>query len=97
MTATNLNDAALVMRAAAAYSTAIKSTSDIVRQSSRLDRFRDDPGEEMLELVVRELTQEDIAQMRAGHRLQDERDRRKVFAPAMIWMKLEPVMVRCWR
>jgi AraC-like DNA-binding protein len=76
MTAKNLTDAALVMRAAAAYSTAIKNTSDIVRQSLRLDRFRDDLGEEMPELVVSELTQDDIAAMRAGHRLQDEQDGR---------------------
>jgi len=78
MTAKNLTDAALVMRAAAAYSTAIKNTSDIVRQSLRLDRFRDDLGEEMPELVVSELTQEDIAEMRAGHRLQDEQDGRDI-------------------
>lgn len=78
MTAKNLPDAVLVMRAAAAYSTAIKNTSDIVRQSLRLDRFRDDLGEEMPELVVSELTQDDIAQMRAGHRLQDEQDGREV-------------------
>lgn len=82
MTATNLTDAALVMRAAAAYSTAIKNTSDIVRQSLRLDRFHDDLGEEMPELIVSELTQEDIAEMRAGHRLQDEQDGREVVAPA---------------
>jgi hypothetical protein len=82
MTATNLTDAALVMRAAAAYSTVIKNTSDIVRQSLRLDRFHDDLGEEMPELVVSELTQEDIAEMRAGHQLQDEQDGREVVAPA---------------
>jgi hypothetical protein len=64
-----LADAALVMRAAAAYSMAIKNTSDIVRNGLRLDRFCDDSGEEMPELVVSELTQEDIAEMRAGHRL----------------------------
>jgi AraC-like DNA-binding protein len=74
MTATNLPEAALVMRAAAAYSTAIKNTSDIVRQSLRLDRFRDDLGEEMPELVVSELTQESIAELRDEHRAQDDQD-----------------------
>lgn len=82
MTAKNLAEAALVMRAAAAYSTAIKNTSDIVRGGLRLDRFRDDLGEEMPELIVSELTQEDIAAMRAGHRLQDEQDGREVVTAA---------------
>lgn len=82
MMATNLTDAALVMRAAAAYSTAIKNTSDIVRQSLRLDRLRDDLGEEMPELVVSEITQDDIAEMRAAHRLQDQQDGREVASKA---------------
>jgi AraC-like DNA-binding protein len=80
MTATNLTDAALVMRAASAYSTAIKNTSDIVRGGLRLDRFRDDLGEEMPELVVSELTQDDIAEMRAAHRFQDEQDGREAIS-----------------
>jgi hypothetical protein len=48
----------------------------------RLDRFRDDLGEEMPELVVSELTQEDIATMREGHRQQDEQDGRDVVTAA---------------
>ena len=63
MKATNLEEAALVMRAAAAYSTAIKNTSDIIRRSLRLED-RDDAADELPELVVSELTQGDIEQMR---------------------------------
>jgi len=63
MKATNLEEAALVMRAAAAYSTAIKNTSDIIRRSLRVKQ-RDDVGEELPELVVSELTQAEIDHMR---------------------------------
>ena len=72
MTATNLTEAVLVMRSAAAYSTALKNTSDIIRQSLRLERFRDDLGEQMPELVVRELTEEQITELRDGHQREDE-------------------------
>lgn len=63
MKATTLDEAALVMRAAAAYSTAIKNTSDIIRRSLRVEQ-RDDTGDELPELVVRELTQAEIENMR---------------------------------
>jgi len=63
MRATNLEEAALVMRAAAAYSTAIKNTSDIIRRSLRVEQ-RDDVGDELPELVVSELTQAEIGHMR---------------------------------
>lgn len=63
MKATNLEEAALVMRAAAAYSTAIKNTSDIIRRSLRLED-RDAAPDELPELVVSELTQGEIEQMR---------------------------------
>jgi AraC-like DNA-binding protein len=63
MKATTLEEAALVMRAAAAYSTAIKNTSDIIRRSLRVEQ-RDDTGDELPELVVRELTQAEIEDMR---------------------------------
>lgn len=63
MKATTLEEAALVMRAAAAYSTAIKNTSDIIRRSLRVEQ-RDDAGDELPELVVRELTQAEIEHMR---------------------------------
>lgn len=63
MKATNLEEAALVMRAAAAYSTTIKNTSDIIRHSLRLKGMADDM-DELPELVVTELTQEEIAELR---------------------------------
>jgi AraC-like DNA-binding protein len=70
MKATNLEEAALVMRAAAAYSTAIKNTSDIIRRSLRLE-YRDDVSDELPELVVCELTQAEVEHMR---KTEDEND-----------------------
>jgi AraC-like DNA-binding protein len=63
MTAASLRDAVQVMRAAAAYSTAIKNTSDIIRRSLRLEE-RDDAADELPELVVTELSQAEIAALR---------------------------------
>lgn len=63
MKASNLEEAALVMRAAAAYSTTIKNTSDIIRQSLRLKDLADDL-DELPELVVTELSQGEIAELR---------------------------------
>lgn len=63
MKASSLRDAVQVMRAAAAYSTAIKNTSDIIRRSLRLED-RDDAGDELPELVVCELTNSEIEQLR---------------------------------
>jgi len=63
MTAASLEEAALVMRAAAAYSTAIKNTSDIIRRSLRLKDLSDDM-DDLPELVVTELTHEAIAELR---------------------------------
>jgi len=63
MKASSLRDAVQVMRAAAAYSTAIKNTSDIIRRSLRLED-RDDAGNELPELVVCELTSTEIEQLR---------------------------------
>lgn len=60
--ATSLPEAALVMRAAAAYSTAVKNTSDMMRHSLGSDRIADDV-DDLPELVVRELTDEEIAEM----------------------------------
>lgn len=64
MTAVTLTDAVQVMRAAAAYSTALKNTSDIIRHSLRAERFNEDVSSELPELVVRELTAEEIAELR---------------------------------
>lgn len=63
MKATSLQDAVQVMRAAAAYSTAIKNTSDIVRRSLRIEQHDDNEGS-LPELVVCELTESEITQMR---------------------------------
>lgn len=63
MKANSLPDAVQVMRAAAAYSTAIKNTSDIIRRSLRVEQ-RDDAGDELPELVVSELTQAEVEQLR---------------------------------
>jgi AraC-like DNA-binding protein len=64
MKAESLTDAVQVMRAAAAYSTAIKNTSDIIRRSLRLEE-RDETSDELPELVVKELTQAEIEQLRS--------------------------------
>jgi hypothetical protein len=63
MKADSLRDAVQVMRAAAAYSTAIKNTSDIIRRSLRLEE-RDETSDELPELVVTELTQAEIERLR---------------------------------
>jgi AraC-like DNA-binding protein len=65
MKAASLRDAVQVMRAAAAYSTAIKNTSDIIRRSLRLEE-RDDASDELPELIVTELTSAEVEQMRVG-------------------------------
>lgn len=63
--ATSLKDAVLVMRAAAAYSTAIKNTSDVLRRSLGIEQTIDDADKDLPELVIRELSQEEIVKMRA--------------------------------
>ena len=65
MVATNLPEAALVMRAAAAYSTALKNTSDTLRHTLRVDRPSVDPEGDLPELIITELSQEDVARLRA--------------------------------
>lgn len=62
--ATSLKEAALVMRAAAAYSTAIKNTSDTIRHTLRIDQTVEDAEEEMPELLIRELTEAEIEEIR---------------------------------
>ena len=61
--ATNVTEAALVMRAAAAYSTVIKNTSDTIRHSLGIDKIVDDNVDDLPELVVTELTNEQIREM----------------------------------
>lgn len=65
MTAATLADAVLVMRAAAAYSTALKNTSDMLRHSLRADKV-ERGSDELPTLVVRSLSAEEIAAMRAA-------------------------------
>lgn len=71
MKAKSLRDAVQVMRAAAAYSTAIKNTSDIIRRSLRLED-RDDASDELPELVITELTQAEIEQLRSKDAPEDK-------------------------
>jgi len=52
------------MRAAAAYSTAIKNTSDMIRHTLRLDSMVESGEESLPELIVSELTQEQIEALR---------------------------------
>jgi hypothetical protein len=63
MKAASLSDAVQVMRAAAAYSTTIKNTSDIIRHSLRLKELGDNM-DELPELVVSELSQDEIVALR---------------------------------
>lgn len=62
--ATSLKEAVLVMRAAAAYSTAIKNTSDMMRHTLRIEKSIDDGDKELPELVVKELTSSEIEDLR---------------------------------
>lgn len=59
MVATNLEEAVLVNRAAAAYSTTIKNTSDLIRHSLRLDALTES-SDELPELTIQELSQADV-------------------------------------
>lgn len=70
--ANSLKDAVLVMRAAAAYSTAIKNTSDLIRQTLRFERITDSASDDLPELVITELTQEQIEIMRSEQNCEDE-------------------------
>ena len=56
-------EAMLVMRAAAAYSTVIKNTSDTIRHSLGLDKLVDDVGD-LPKLVIEEITNEKAVAMR---------------------------------
>lgn len=62
--ANSLKEAAQVMRAAAAYSTAIKNTSDMMRQSLRLERRDDDADKSLPELVITELSDDQVKELR---------------------------------
>jgi AraC-like DNA-binding protein len=62
--ATTLQEAVLVMRAAAAYSVVIKNTSDTIRQKRRVDKVIEDVNEDLPELTIRELTSEEVSRLR---------------------------------
>lgn len=62
--AKSLQEAVLVMRAAAAYSTAIKNTSDMLRHSLRMEKTIGDAENELPELIVRELSPDEIQDLR---------------------------------
>jgi hypothetical protein len=70
MKAATLRDADQVMRAAAAYSTTIKNTSDIIWHSLRLKDLTTDMNE-LPELVVSELSQDEIAALRKQPNAED--------------------------
>ncbi|MDD2663403.1 MAG: hypothetical protein PHD19_06550 [Dechloromonas sp.] len=69
--ATSLKEAVLVMRAAAAYSTAIKNTSDMMRHTLRIEKSIDDTEKDLPELLVKELTSDEIEAMRKAGREED--------------------------
>lgn len=70
--ATNLNEAVLVMRAAAAYSTAIKNTSDTLRHTLRIDRTLEETEAELPQLIISELTATEIDKLRAASKKEEE-------------------------
>lgn len=65
LNATSLTEAVLVMRAAAAYSTALKNTSDTLRHTIRVERSVVAADAGLPELVIREMTDDDVAAARA--------------------------------
>lgn len=69
--ATSLKEAVLVMRAAAAYSTAIKNTSDMLRHTLRIEKSIDDTEKDLPELLIKELTSVEIEAMRKAGREED--------------------------
>ena len=66
-----LSEAALVMRAAAAYSTAIKNTSDTIRHALGTDKVTDGSNRELPELTITELTADDVKQLREKQLAED--------------------------
>lgn len=73
MRATNLDEAVKATRSLAAYSTALKNTSDMVRHGLRLDDIAA-TTDDMPELVIRELTQSDIEQMQRNRKSDEEKE-----------------------
>ena len=63
--ATSLKDAVLVMRAAAAYSTAIKNISDMLRHGMQIEKSVENSDKELPELIVKELTSAEVEELRS--------------------------------
>jgi hypothetical protein len=61
--ATNLSEAVLLMRACAAYSVALKNTSDTVRHVMRFDKAVAEPPENLPELLIRVISDKEAAQL----------------------------------
>jgi AraC-like DNA-binding protein len=86
MVATNLEEAVQVTRAAAAYSTTIKNTSDLIRHSLRVDALTES-SDELPELTIQELSQQDIermqreqAEMKEGEQEESDQDESEMVA-----------------
>lgn len=74
LAASDLRGAALLMRAAAAYSTALKNTSDMLRRTLRIDRVVERvESEDLPTLTVREITDE-LAAARHAASLEYDQD-----------------------
>lgn len=58
-------------RAAAAYSAAIKNTSDMMRHPLRIEKSIDDTEKDLPELLIQELTSDEIEAMRKAGREED--------------------------
>lgn len=71
LTATSPQEAVLVMRAAAAYSTALKNTSDTIRHSLGVDKIVDDT-DDLPELILTELTNEQVEAMIASELVKED-------------------------
>lgn len=69
--ATTLPEAVLVMRAAAAYSTAFKNTSDTIRHSLGADKIVDEASE-LPELIIKELSNEQIKEIAKETMLEED-------------------------
>lgn len=72
MQAASLQEAVQVMRAAAAYSTVLKNTSDVIRHGLRLERFEDNDQSQLPELIITELTAEEIVTLRGDQPADEE-------------------------
>lgn len=70
LVATNPHEAMLVMRAAAAYSTTLKNTSDTIRHSLGVDRIVEE-SDELPELVITELTASQIEAIAKNQRVNE--------------------------